>query len=630
MTLSQSPYSNNRLHSDEARLVIIRRHHGILQLDTQVHKLSNMPEYVAVSYVWGPLPASIAVPCNGQNLLVTPSAERMLQFLPLDKLYWIDAICINQDDIEEKATQIPLMQQLYSQAKIVVIWTGLSTPESHVFMCNLPRVLKTARNWTARMAEGVDPSTRADCIMPPQHDPFWVGLYQVLHTEWLKRLWTFQEVVFAKQSIVLSETAWIWPDHLIEFALEGRLKGYFNYTQEAVGFVCENYKDADDAIRELESIPKLRSALQQATQWYQPYLLCDLRQRRVKEPVDRIWAVAALLSSSNRKELACIVDYSATARAAYWKTYMAAFEILITNSQELQLLNIPPVMDCSPSRVPSWCRDISKTFACSLVFMEAWNYPVNHSCQFFHNQLKAESDDELKTLARREAIIKHEKKSFWFQNNGTELCIRGFVLETISEVVEDDRLRGREDYAEEPSTVRLFKHPLHAINMDWHVRGLALARRLACGNAETPDFPENYLMTLLADHRVKKDLHLECKETMARLINKTFGDHGPHRPKQGRSLIERFRSLAGHTFFATTSGRFGIAQPGCRPGDKVCVFYGGHPLYILRKSGDGKNHGAAHSDFRATFCGIAYLPHLMEPHQSNAARIESDEVFVLT
>jgi hypothetical protein len=38
---------------------------------------------------------------------------------------WVDAICINQSDVEEKSRQIPLMKHIYELATQVVIWLGL-------------------------------------------------------------------------------------------------------------------------------------------------------------------------------------------------------------------------------------------------------------------------------------------------------------------------------------------------------------------------------------------------------------------------------------------------------------------------------------------------------------------------
>jgi len=81
----------------------------------------------------------------------------------------------------------------------------------------------------------------------------------------------------------------------------------------------------------------------------------------------------------------------------------------------------------------------------------------------------------------------------------------------------------------------------------------------------------------------------------------------------------QLRNLQGHSFIATEGGRFSIATPGCKPGDKVCTFYGGAPLYVLR-SGDTKGEPS-------TFCGAAFIAHLMEQHERDAARLGPDEIF---
>lgn len=42
------------------------------------------------------------------------------------KVYWIDAICINQQDDAEKSTQVQAMRDVYDQAKLVIAWLGPS------------------------------------------------------------------------------------------------------------------------------------------------------------------------------------------------------------------------------------------------------------------------------------------------------------------------------------------------------------------------------------------------------------------------------------------------------------------------------------------------------------------------
>ncbi|KAI4705302.1 hypothetical protein J4E81_000182 [Alternaria sp. BMP 2799] len=124
-----SPYGERLLQPDEIRLLTIVRDTDTLRLTVTPHKFQDGLEYDAVSYVWGAAEASVNVPCNEKNLAVTPTVFEMLQYLDPNRSYWLDSICINQQDSEEKAVQIPLMHRIYSLAAFVVIWMGLPTAQ---------------------------------------------------------------------------------------------------------------------------------------------------------------------------------------------------------------------------------------------------------------------------------------------------------------------------------------------------------------------------------------------------------------------------------------------------------------------------------------------------------------------
>lgn len=42
----------------------------------------------------------------------------------LERVIWIDAICINQGDTEEKSRQVQVMSMVYAKAIRVVVWLG--------------------------------------------------------------------------------------------------------------------------------------------------------------------------------------------------------------------------------------------------------------------------------------------------------------------------------------------------------------------------------------------------------------------------------------------------------------------------------------------------------------------------
>jgi hypothetical protein len=90
--------------------------------------------YDALSYVWGkshkPWPI---VRIRKHVLPVTPNLYEALSHLrhcSIERILWVDAICINQDNIKEKEQQIRFMADVFGQANRVVVWLGTAADNS--------------------------------------------------------------------------------------------------------------------------------------------------------------------------------------------------------------------------------------------------------------------------------------------------------------------------------------------------------------------------------------------------------------------------------------------------------------------------------------------------------------------
>jgi hypothetical protein len=90
--------------------------------------------YEALSYVWGDPGVTRTIIVNEAEFRVTVNLFAALQRLRsaiVDRLLWVDAICINQDDIPEKENQIPLMRMIYGSAANVIVWLGAEAEKSN-------------------------------------------------------------------------------------------------------------------------------------------------------------------------------------------------------------------------------------------------------------------------------------------------------------------------------------------------------------------------------------------------------------------------------------------------------------------------------------------------------------------
>ncbi|KAI1085067.1 heterokaryon incompatibility protein-domain-containing protein [Whalleya microplaca] len=97
--------------------------------------LDDNPTYTASSYVWGDKVDCQNITLERTDFSVTPNLYTALQFLrktDTERIIWIDAICINQEDDPERGFQVSLMDRIYANAQRVFCWLG--TPDGNGVM----------------------------------------------------------------------------------------------------------------------------------------------------------------------------------------------------------------------------------------------------------------------------------------------------------------------------------------------------------------------------------------------------------------------------------------------------------------------------------------------------------------
>lgn len=117
----------------------------------RVVSLAESPKFTALSYVWGETSSAenTIVLRSGteggavSSLQLTANCHSALTHLRRRHgsiTIWVDSICINQEDQQEKGNQIPLMQEIYSWASPVYVWLGEGNARSDKAMDYLSKV----------------------------------------------------------------------------------------------------------------------------------------------------------------------------------------------------------------------------------------------------------------------------------------------------------------------------------------------------------------------------------------------------------------------------------------------------------------------------------------------------------
>ncbi|CAI6333456.1 unnamed protein product [Periconia digitata] len=169
--------------------------------------LNDTTKYAAVSYTWGSGHDSIRrILLNGSIICVRKNIWNFLSRIADEgerQLLWIDALCIDQQNLFERNHQVAIMGDIYSRASKVLIWLGFGTQKMHEQLMKLSDLAKPSER--IRISEW--DQAFADCILCLCWAPYWT------------RVWIVQEVVLASELEILcgtqsridgTELAWLY------------------------------------------------------------------------------------------------------------------------------------------------------------------------------------------------------------------------------------------------------------------------------------------------------------------------------------------------------------------------------------------------------------------------------------
>ena len=321
LTLSPSSNKNDDIHCTLRRT----RFKSIPQ---------DEPLYEALSYTWGDAREKRIIYVNKCPFPVTLSLYTALLYLrrsDVPRVLWIDAICINQEDLAEKTHQVSMMRSIYSSAAGVLLWLGESDKDIRKAMALLQRMDDPAVQWP----------TDKDL------EPFAPGLDKLFKKPWWFRLWVVQEVVVASAYPLLGcGRTWI------SWRVMKRAMFLLGLRQGGNGGFLQN----PAAIQQLAQLPIIGPGHSHNREhWARRLedLLIATCDRNTTLPHDKIFALLGLTTEDASDEIR--VDYEQSYSIAYQK----AMVYILNSGSNLDFL--VQAMNHRASRdVPSWCIDFSQ------------------------------------------------------------------------------------------------------------------------------------------------------------------------------------------------------------------------------------------------------------------------------
>lgn len=157
-------------------------------------------QYEALSWCWGTEGKTSYISIRkGQRTYakyVSPglfAALRALRHHQKIRYLWVDAICIDQENLNEKNHQVEMMAEIYGNAVRVCIWLGDATNTSQVALRFIKKEVLQLQNFD-------------DLCESPEASSKWRALLQLMQRPWFSRRWVVQEIALARKAVIYCGT----------------------------------------------------------------------------------------------------------------------------------------------------------------------------------------------------------------------------------------------------------------------------------------------------------------------------------------------------------------------------------------------------------------------------------------
>ena len=460
-----TPFTYTPLPNDCIRLLTFAApstYPGALTCTINTFPLDNPPSFDALSYTWGAPSKTETILCNGHEMKIRANLHEAIQtiFSPpisLDLPIWIDAICINQEDDEEKGHQVHRMGDVYRRASKVVVWLGPAENDSDLAMQSLSGLSERLSS----IPHGSAVSYFEEYGLPDENSPVWHAVGHLFRRQWFGRLWTFQEAVLAAKLIAVAG------QKMADWNLIGSVA--VQLWQLGLWSACVGYQP----LEKRENGPKAAADISWARNYLKYHkeldptdLLEMVSHKTCLDPRDRVYAILGMTSLSFRNRIE--ISYSGGTNQHIWRTYIDCAKACIEEGH-FPILGIVAGRE-RISDLPSWCPNFRSNPA------DLTQYS-RHEALFagITNGLSSSKISSIKTSRESDTLL-----------------ATGFRVDVVSEIVD-----GYFDQSGVPRDVQLRRRARKFI--EWESRRLALAQKTLSLSAET--VPLAHIFTLTASTR---------------------------------------------------------------------------------------------------------------------------------
>lgn len=554
---------------DEIRLLKVLPNHENSDIKVELVSVkleTQAAQYFALTYCWGSDPPDHNITLAGfvkPIISILYDALKALRLRDASRYVWIDALCIDQDSIQDKHSQMQKMSQIYSKAEEVVIWLGGRGSDGDLAIPFLSSLLSV---------------NRFDELIESLNEKF-KALEELLRHKWFTGRWVLQDVALAKKATLWWGTASIqWDDFSDAIRLlEAQFDSSMNLRKNVDFLSRDSTRRVLPAIAYMHAV---RSVFRKAENGEIIERLCSLELLvssmaafETSDPRHTIYAVLALAKGDH----GIIADYDKD----ILDVYTDFVEYCINTSGSLDIICRHWARDSSKKKgrlrdstgemLPSWIPSVlGSPFA---TFVDVNSNTRLHGDSFVGLPNFKNYNASLGTLLAGKCEIKRDTGKI---GSGVQLCR---ILSVVGIVVSEIREIGE----------RAMHGIIPSAWLEWPSEG------------ETT-MPDSLWRTLVANRDPNGNdapswYRSACYHVISRSqdpdINTTQMIKDPETPSLVVKFLKRVQSVIWNRklFLALDKngeGRRGLAPAQAQVGDFLCVFFGCSVPVVLRKTDPGQ------------------------------------------
>ena len=553
-----APYEYSALDEDASEIRLMTLLPGqfeddiFITMETVVLTKEHIPQYEALSYVWGSKenPMDINVKARKpkrsktfsllglsrrRTISVTQNLATALPYLrkrDKPRVFWIDAICVNQQDPAERGHQVKRMAAVYCMARQVMVWLGPESQNSTLALRALDHLGSQLRiDWHLKKMTSVLTGQLITQFDETFDHETWKSMGHLLGRPWFERLWIWQEVRLAREAYLLCGNEGLPWETLRRAIL------YLQQAPKPAGFRhlferCYHLVDYRDYVAGV--FDNLEHMLDRS------------RSASCSDPRDKIFAVLSLVRKDDTRGLD--PDYSKPAEAVFQDVVLH----YTSNLQSLKILTHCALRDDTGGmRLPTWVPDWTVPRLGDTIRLSASCLNLKPRVRYQDGKVLAATGVHVAVIDCVQTLPQRAGPEEQFSADDIEDAIRAVIVPRIESLSLPER----------------------------DVTVMSLCRTFCCNTfADVYSPPDSNFSSLE-----------NCRKSIYRIVE-TTRDTALELSPEERVVFATLRdSIKGRSFFTTVDGYIGLAPMATKPGDEVCVLLGCQTPLVLRPCGDGSH-----------------------------------------